>query len=427
MNDFEEFEQNSVTQKWEEIYTYIKGYASIDMPNTSLALAAAMRFHGDQTRDSGEPYIIHPLMVTLYLLNLGIDNDVICAASILHDVIEDQPEKTRNGEILEEEYGISREVINIVRLLTKDKSNYNANKYYENISKNKDALLIKLSDRANNCSTMSVFTPERMNKYVKETKEYIYNLCKYGKTYYPEFSNQITIMKYQIVSICETIDALLNNEFENLQDHTYYRKTFEYIRGVAKRKNLTNTLIALPLCEKLHAGQLRKSGDPFIIHPLRVASYLIALKIYDDETLAAALLHEVFKKCQIQRPGTILEDKYRLSHEVVSLINLVSKHEKIPIESYYENLKQNYKALLIKLSNRANTCTTLKSCEEDEITEYLKESNDYIFPLCDFGIDTYPEYSDQIENMKYHISSIGNIVLTLYKHNNTKMPENVTE
>ena len=167
MNDFEEFEQNSVTQKWEEIYTYIKGYASIDMPNTSLALAAAMRFHGDQTRDSGEPYIIHPLMVTLYLLNLGIDNDVICAASILHDVIEDQPEKTRNGEILEEEYGISREVINIVRLLTKDKSNYDANKYYENISKNKDALLIKLSDRANNCSTMSVFTPERMNKYVK--------------------------------------------------------------------------------------------------------------------------------------------------------------------------------------------------------------------------------------------------------------------
>ena len=55
---------------------------------------------------------------------------------------------------------------------------------------------------------------------------------------------------------------------------------------------MQNTLKALPLAKEYYSGLTRKSGDAFIIHPLRVASYLIALKINDDCICAAALLHD---------------------------------------------------------------------------------------------------------------------------------------
>lgn len=173
---------------------------------------------------------------------------------------------------------------------------------------------------------------------------------------------------------------------------------------------MPNTLKALALSERLHEGQKRKCGDPFIIHPLRVASYLISLKVYDDATIAASLLHEVFKHCDIKRDSDDLVSKYGLDPEVLELIRLVSKPENLSNEDYYNKLKLNYKALLIKLSNRANTCTRLSVLNQEERSEYILENREYIYPLCTYGKAYYPEYSDQIVNMKYHISSICRVV-----------------
>ena len=50
----------------------------------------ASRMHDGQTRDSGEPYIIHPIAVANILLDLGLDYKTI-AAALLHDCIEDTP------------------------------------------------------------------------------------------------------------------------------------------------------------------------------------------------------------------------------------------------------------------------------------------------------------------------------------------------
>ena len=72
---------------WEEIFLFLKGYAiAKQMRNTLIALSVATQFHAHQKRKGGAPYIIHPLEVTSYLINLGEDDDVTCAAAILHDV-----------------------------------------------------------------------------------------------------------------------------------------------------------------------------------------------------------------------------------------------------------------------------------------------------------------------------------------------------
>ncbi|MBB1523183.1 MAG: HD domain-containing protein [Clostridiales bacterium] len=59
-----------------------------DLRKIRRAFEYADKMHQDQVRLSGEKYIIHPLNVAYILADLGLDDDVICAA-LLHDVIED--------------------------------------------------------------------------------------------------------------------------------------------------------------------------------------------------------------------------------------------------------------------------------------------------------------------------------------------------
>lgn len=401
-------------ENWEETFLFIKGYAiAKEMRNTLIALSVASQLHANQKRKGGEPYLIHPLEVASYLINLSIDDDVTCAAAILHDVVEDCNIEDAYKE-LAQKYDLEKDVVKVVLLLTKEK-NYKSGSsaetlYYQNIKSDKRALIIKLSDRANNLSTIDAFTKDKMIEYVSETRNLIFPLCKYGKAYYPEYSDAITIIKYQMVSICETIESLYEIDSNIPISLTKYRKTLLFIRGFAKGKHMPNTLKALALAERLHEGQLRKSGDPFIIHPLRVTSYLISLKVNDDVTCAAALLHEVYKHCNLDREGNELIDIYSLNPEVPKLIKLVSKPDNISYTDYYEGIKSDYRALLIKLSNRANTCTRLSILNESERQEYIEENSNFIYPLCTYAKAYFPEFSDQIVNMKYHISSICRIV-----------------
>ena len=393
---------------WEETYNFIKGYAiGKGMNNTLIALGIAKHYHKGQFRKGGEPYIIHPLEVTSYLINLKIDDDITCAAAILHDVIEDC-NLPYDGKEFIDHYNLPKEVVDIVLLLTKKKG-IPENIYYDKIKEDKRALIIKLADRTNNCSTMvEAFTKDKLISYVEETVDLIYPLCAYAKEYYPELSNAVTIIKYHIVSICETISSLFNKHTS--YNPNRYKKTLLFIRGFATARKMHNTLIALALAERFHQGQLRKSGDPFIIHPLRVCSYLISLNLSNDVTCAAALLHEVLKKCDLPNGGNELIETYKLDPEVLELIKLVSRDEAISKEIYYENLKKNPQALLIKLSNRANTCTILTSYSPDELAEYLDEGHNFIDPLCTYGKLYYPEYLSQIVNMKYHINAMCQIV-----------------
>ena len=190
---------------------------------------------------------------------------------------------------LVEQYALDEEVLQIVRILSKPPKNkkfpwdkiYQPEEYFQQILLNWKATLIKIADRANNCSTMQVFNEKRKRKYILETKEYIYPLCSKGKIRYPEFSNTITILKNLIVSVCESLASILNMQDVITDETEEYKKTIHFIEG-ASRNDMPNTYKALFIAQKYHEKQTRTSGDPFIIHPLRVCSYLMALGIKEE-------------------------------------------------------------------------------------------------------------------------------------------------
>lgn len=421
-------------ERWKKEYNFIKGYATKNkMRNTLIALALATKYHEGQYRDGGEPYIIHPLMVckTLILLNIEQvlrewysrktkkwirrEGDILYATAILHDVIEDCKLPNKGKELVEE-YGLEEEILQIVRILSKppkDKNllqdkQYNPEKYFGKILLNWKSTLIKIADRANNCSTMQVFDEKRKRKYILETKQYIYPLCSQGKVRYPEFSNTITILKNLIVSVCESLASILNMQ-EVITDETEeYKKNIHFIEG-ASRNNMPNTYKALFIAQKYHENQTRTSGDPFIIHPVRVCSYLMALGIDDDQTYAVALMHEIPQKCNLPEKGEELIRNYGIDKEVIKAIRIVSDKKK-PLDEYYKAIQENPRALLEKLSNRVHTCTFLANADKERLIAYTSENRDYMVPMCKYGMLHYPQHANQIEIMQSHILSISNIL-----------------
>ena len=132
---------------WQIEYNYLKKYAIMNnMRNLIIALELAVKYHQGQYRDSGEPYIIHPLMVCKTLILLSVETylnkwypeksnqwikhqlDVLYATAVLHDVIEDCDLPNKGIEFVVV-YHLDREVWINVNILSKDKS-YDPGEYY---------------------------------------------------------------------------------------------------------------------------------------------------------------------------------------------------------------------------------------------------------------------------------------------------------
>ncbi|MBQ9140921.1 MAG: hypothetical protein IJX63_03905 [Lachnospiraceae bacterium] len=209
------FTQEDISERLfheDEMYTYIMNYATAhNMTDTLKALPFAKEKHEGQYRSGKEkiPYIYHPLLVSCHALALGLNEDSLIAAALLHDVCED-------CGVLPEELPVSQEAREVVMLLTKDespvgKTREGKEKYFKGIAGNRIAIIIKLLDRCHNVSGMGLsFTSERMAKYIRETEEWIYPLLEKAKTAYPEYEGQVFLLKYQMVSIVQSLKKRLS-------------------------------------------------------------------------------------------------------------------------------------------------------------------------------------------------------------------------
>ena len=162
------------------LYDVIKNNdRNYDYEKIDKAFEYAAKLHEGQFRQSGEPYVSHPVAVATIVAELGLDTDSICAA-LLHDTVEDCADKT-NLQIISSMFG--SEVSMLVDGLTKIIQVQVADKeeaHIENIRKmllamNKDirVIFIKLCDRLHNMRTLSAKKEERQRAIAVETM-YIY-------------------------------------------------------------------------------------------------------------------------------------------------------------------------------------------------------------------------------------------------------------
>ncbi len=190
-----------------KMYTYIKAFATARKLYQTVRVLPYIREKHDGQYRKGEdkvPYINHPLLMTCHALSLGMCEDDLLSATLLHDVCED-------CDVPIDDLPVNEETKRAVALVTKDfealeKSMDAVEEYYQAISEDKIASIVKLLDRCNNISGMAAaFDEKKMADYIKETETYIYPLMDKTSDNYPEYANQIFLIKYHMTSVVEAI------------------------------------------------------------------------------------------------------------------------------------------------------------------------------------------------------------------------------
>ncbi len=156
-------------------------------------------------------------------------------------------------------------------------------------------------------------------------------------------------------------------------------------------------LNAYDFAAQIHDGQLRKSGEPYIIHPLEVAYVLSEIEM-DESTIAAALLHDTIEDGLLQRPNgevtpVTREDlAQRFGPEVASLVEGVTKLGTLHFHSrevrQAENLRKmllatakDIRVILIKLADRFHNMRTLRFLPEADQRRIADETMHIFAPI----------------------------------------------
>ena len=163
--------------------------------------------------------------------------------------------------------------------------------------------------------------------------------------------------------------------YTNLDDLLSLTK--EYIHS----EESTNKIIrAFNVANKMHEGQFRKSGEPYIIHPLNVACILASLHVGPD-TICAGLLHDVVEDTEM----TLDELREEFGNDIAELVDGVTKVGQLKFVSLEEKQVENHQHMLlamakdirvivVKLADRLHNIRTLGSLPEEKRVRIAKET-----------------------------------------------------
>ena len=187
-----------------------------------------------------------------------------------------------------------------------------------------------------------------------------------------------------------------------------HTRLFDTIRKYHPSTDFTMIEDAFRLADKAHEHQSRKSGEPYLIHPVCVAIILAELEL-DKETIIAGLLHDVVE----DTPVTLEDIRKHFNEEIALLIDGVTKlgqlsysHDKMDIQA--ENLRKMFLAMakdirviLIKLADRLHNMRTLQYMPPAKQKEKARETMDIYAPIADrLGISKIKVELDDL-SLKY--------------------------
>ena len=144
---------------------------------------------------------------------------------------------------------------------------------------------------------------------------------------------------------------------------------------------------AFEFAREAHQGQARKSGEPFILHPVEVAIILADLRM-DAETICAALLHDTVE----DTPVTAEEVEAEFNDQVRSLVEGVTKITRIEVESLSDEqaatirkmlvaMSKDIRVIVIKLADRLHNMRTLGALREDRRIFKARETLEIYAPI----------------------------------------------
>ena len=176
-----------------------------------------------------------------------------------------------------------------------------------------------------------------------------------------------------------------------LMEVDFIEQTSSYLPNIQNEK----VKDALVFATKCHLGQKRKTGEPYIIHPIQSAKLLADMNM-DWQTIAAALLHDVMEDCGV----SFMELENKFGVEVATLVDGVTKLPSVNLNQDKDNndsssviaraatvrklllaTSEDARVMLIKLSDRLHNMQTLHALNEDDQSRIALETMEIFAPL----------------------------------------------
>jgi len=154
-----------------------------------------------------------------------------------------------------------------------------------------------------------------------------------------------------------------------------------------KPKDVEHIRRALEFSESAHEGQLRKSGEPYISHPIAVARILAPLHM-DTQTIMAALLHDVVE----DTPISTMDVAKEFGKPVADLVDALSKLDRIEFETKEDAQAENFRkmlmamardvrVILVKLADRLHNMRTLEAMSRENCERIARETMEIYAPI----------------------------------------------
>ncbi|MES2504401.1 MAG: bifunctional (p)ppGpp synthetase/guanosine-3',5'-bis(diphosphate) 3'-pyrophosphohydrolase [Myxococcota bacterium] len=162
---------------------------------------------------------------------------------------------------------------------------------------------------------------------------------------------------------------------------------FDIIKGYHPQADFDLIQKAYVYCAKVHTGQVRKSGEPYLCHPMEVAKILAELKL-DEASICTGLLHDTVE----DTPATQEEVEQLFGKDIASLVDGVTKLSQVKFKSTEEKMAENFRkmlvamskdirVLLVKLADRLHNMRTLQFMSPEKQEAIAEETLEIYAPL----------------------------------------------
>ena len=184
-------------------------------------------------------------------------------------------------------------------------------------------------------------------------------------------------------------------------------KMYTFLRGFASGAGMKETLKALAFARKMHEGQLRKSGEPYLVHPLTMACNALGMGIKDDTVVATILLHDVCEDCGVSVAELPMSQPVKRGVELMTFRIMDGETKEIAKNRYYNMILQSREATLTKLIDRCHNVSSMAGTfSVAKLKSYIEETRHYVLPLLKKTKSVYPEDAEMLFLLKYHIVSV---------------------
>lgn len=177
-----------------------------------------------------------------------------------------------------------------------------------------------------------------------------------------------------------------HGEYQELVD-SLRRKLLTTARKSMHGDKIKTIELALQVANQAHLGQFRKSGEPYITHPIEVATFIAEWDL-DEQTIAGALMHDVIEDTDVTK-----EELTRIfGANIAELVDSVTKLDKLHFESeavahaeYFRKvvlaMAKDVRVILIKLADRMHNMMTLGSMRADKQKRIARETMEIYVPI----------------------------------------------